>query len=99
MVLSGPEQVEAYNAVAQAIRDGALVRAVTQACAACNRQAALWRHRNGYDEAHWFDVEALCGACHTRAHQRGYWMKGRVGPGEVFEWTPDARPGEPEAKT
>src|SRR4051794_8241088 len=39
MVLSRPEQVEAYNAVAQAIRDGALVRAVTQACAACNRQA------------------------------------------------------------
>jgi putative transcriptional regulator len=22
-----------------------------------------------------------------------------VGPGELFEWTPDARPGEPEAKT
>ena len=22
-----------------------------------------------------------------------------VGPGEIFEWTPDARPGEPDAKT
>ena len=59
-------------AVYTALRRGVLVRADTcEVCgttAAKNRRGLDAHHHNGYELAHWLDVQWLCRTCHMRIH-------------------------------
>lgn len=58
-------KIKARSEVNKAIRRGDIVR---QPCCECGAKRADAHHHNGYDTAHWFDVEWLCRRCHMRGH-------------------------------
>lgn len=62
-------QVRARAAVNHAIRGGKLPPPSSMMCRGCEaRLASHYHHHSGYEEAHWFDVVALCTECHGREH-------------------------------
>ena len=38
----------------------------------CDKRAEHWHHFNGYNIAHWLDVEPLCHRCHGQRHGSDY---------------------------
>lgn len=66
---ANPETRPAHNAVNNAVIRGDLPPAATMVCAICDEsQANHWHHFNGYDKAHWFDIEPVCRPCHEKEH-------------------------------
>lgn len=66
---ANPETRAAHNAVNNAVVRGDLPPAATMVCAICDQaQAAHWHHPNGYEEAHWLDIEPVCRLCHEKEH-------------------------------
>jgi hypothetical protein len=66
---NNPDKYKAHHAITNKMRYGKFPKASSQVCAVCNvSQAKEWHHYNGYDEAHWFDVIALCEGCHKSIH-------------------------------
>ena len=64
-----PEIVRAHDAVAKALKSGALKKPA--ACSACRRSDVprlVGHHYRGYSPEHWLDVEWLCDRCHARHH-------------------------------
>lgn len=59
-----PERSRARDAVAKAIRSGALVPAAQCACGGQPVEA----HHESYERDRWLDVEWLCHRCHARRH-------------------------------
>lgn len=68
----------ARRAVQRAVERGALVKpSRCQRCSTWTAQSLLHgHHHNGYDAAHWLDVEWLCPRCHVVAE--GSWGKQRA---------------------
>lgn len=62
-----PEMIDAWAAVAGALRSGQLTRPA--GCEACGRTDHLVAHHSqGYALEHWLDVTWLCRPCHKVAH-------------------------------
>jgi hypothetical protein len=61
-----PEKRRAHDAVKHALRSGRLVRLP---CADCGSPHSEAHHSNGYDRAHWLDVEWLCRSHHKLRHR------------------------------
>lgn len=51
-----------------AIESGKLAPAATRVCIRCAKDAAMYHHPRGYDDAHALDVEPYCRSCHRLAH-------------------------------
>jgi len=63
-----PERAIARWKVTNAVAGGRLVK---KPCVDCGREPdrhVHGHHHNGYDEAHWYDVEWLCHWCHEKRH-------------------------------
>ena len=62
-----PELIQAWQAVASALRAGTMVR--PERCDGCDRTIHLVAHHHlGYAPEHWLDVQWLCRRCHKAAH-------------------------------
>jgi hypothetical protein len=49
-----------------AVRQGRIPTAASQLCVDCSSPAAQYDHPRGYDQAHIYDVEAICARCRGR---------------------------------
>ncbi len=63
-----PLLTKATITVNNAIAAGRLPRADALACIKCGKPARDYHHDQGYAEAHWLDVIAVCRTCHSKIH-------------------------------
>ena len=67
--LPGNPNRQAKQAVASAVKRGAMPKASTLACRDCGGNAKEYHHES-YTPDKWYDVVALCVPCHRRRHGR-----------------------------
>jgi len=65
---NNPDKTKAHNATNNAIAAGQLAPASDFECQHCDQQAQEYHHYEGYAPVHWFDIIALCRACHRNIH-------------------------------
>jgi hypothetical protein len=78
-----PDRHAAREAVHAAVKAGKMPHPTLLSCAECGKPAVGYHHHKGYAFAYRLEVQALCAACHGRAHRLPIEQK-RVAL--VFDW-------------
>jgi hypothetical protein len=78
-----PDRHAAREAVHAAVKAGKMPHPTSLSCAECGKPAVGYHHHRGYAFAYRLEAQALCAACHGRAHRLPIEQKRVV---RVFDW-------------